>query len=113
MAPTPDVVFFSTDVKNARGDVIILVRQSLSFSELSTSSLSLLDPYSDYVEVNISLNDFSSLSFLNVYAPSIRSSPKDSRTNFFSPSIFPSYGEAEAVDFSRFRFHIPGCNYKN
>ena len=60
-------------------------RQSLSFPELSISSLSSLDTYSDYVEVNISLNDSSSFSFLNVYAPPIRFSSKDSRTNFFSP----------------------------
>ena len=40
---------FSTDVTDASGGVIIFVRQGLSFSELSTSSLSLLDPYSDYV----------------------------------------------------------------
>ena len=66
---------------------IIFVRQGLSFSELSVSSLYLLDPYSDYVEVNISLNNFSSLSFLNVYAPPIRSSPTDGRTDSFSPSI--------------------------
>ena len=96
---------FSADVADASGGVIIFVKQSLFFSELSTSSLSSLGPYSDYVEVNISLNDSSSLSFLNVYAPPIRSSPKDSRTNFFSLSILPSYVEAEAVDFSRFRFH--------
>ena len=51
------------------------------------------------------LNGSSLLSFLNVYAPPIRSSTKDSRTNFFSSSILPSYMEAEAVDFSRFRFH--------
>ena len=97
---------FSTDVADASGGVIIFVKQSLSFSELSTSSLSSLDPYFDYVKVNISLNDFSSLSFLNVYAPPIRSSTKDSRTNFFSLSILPSYVEAEAVDFSRFRFRF-------
>ena len=60
---------FSTDVADASGGVIICVKQSLFFSELSTSSLSLLGPYSDYVEVNISLNDSSSLSFLNMYAP--------------------------------------------
>ena len=83
-------VIFSTDVTDASGGVIIFVRQGLFFSELSTSSLSSLDPYSDYVEVNISLNDSSSFSFLNVYAPAIRSSPKDSRTNFFFPSILPS-----------------------
>ena len=107
MAPTPDLVFFSTDVTDASGGIIIFVKQCLSFFELSTSSLSSLGPYSDYVEVNISLNESSSLSFFNVYAPPIRSSMKDSRTNFFSPSILPSYVEAEAVDFSRLRvrFH--------
>ena len=60
------------------------------FSELSTTSLSSLDPYSDYVGVNISLNKSSSVSFLNVYAPPIRSSPTDGRTDSFSPSILPS-----------------------
>ena len=110
---------FSTDVADANGGVIIFVKQGLFFSELSTSSLSLLGPYSDYVEVNISLNDSSLPSFLNVYAPPIRSTTKDSRTNFFSFSILPSYVEAEAVDYllfrfhrkstaSSFRFHIPG-----
>ena len=95
---------FSADVTDASGDVTIFVRQGLSFSELFTSSLSSLDPYFDYVGVNISLNDSSSLSFLTVYAPSIRSFSKDSRTNLFSPSIVPSYVEAEAVKFSRFCF---------
>ena len=98
---------FSADATHSSGGVIIFVRQGLSFSELSTSSLSSLDPYSDYVEVNISLNDSSSLSFLNVYALSICSSPKDSKTNFFSPPILPSYVEAEAVEFSRFHFPHP------
>ena len=97
---------FSTDVADASGGVIIFVRQGLFFSELSTSSLSSLDLYSDYVEVNISLNDSSLLSFLNVCAPSIRSSKKDSRSNFFSLSILFSYVEAEAVEFSRFRFRF-------
>ena len=40
---------FSTDVADASGGVIIFVRQGLSFSKLSTSSLSSLGPYSDYV----------------------------------------------------------------
>ena len=96
MTPTSDLVFF-TDATDASGSVIIFFGQGLSFSELSTSSL---DPYSDYVGVNISLNESSSLSFLNVYAPPIRFFPKDSTTSFFSPSIFPSY--VEAVEFSRF-----------
>ena len=96
---------FSTDVTDASGRVIIFVRQGFSFSELSS-----LDPYSDYVEVNISLNNSSSLSFLNVYAPPIRSFPKDSRTDFFSLTIFPSYLEAEAVEFLRFRFQLPASD---
>ena len=81
----------SPDATHASGGVVIFVRQGLSFSELSTSSLSSLDPYSDdYVGVNISLNNSSSVSFLNVYAPPIRSSPTNGRTDSFSPSIFPS-----------------------
>ena len=80
----------SPDATHASDGIVIFVRQGLSFSELSTSSLSLLDPYSDYVGVNISLNNSSSVSFLNVYAPPIRFSPTDGRTDSFSPSILPS-----------------------
>ena len=87
---------FPTNITVASSCVIIFVRQGLSVSELSTSSLSSLDPYSDYVEVKISLNDSSSLSFFNIYAPSIHSSPKYSKTNFFSLSILSSYVEVEA-----------------
>ena len=59
----------SPDATYASSGVIIFVRQGLPFSELSTSSLSLLNSYSDYVGINISLNNSSSLSFLNVYTP--------------------------------------------
>ena len=86
----PGLVFLSSDTTHAIGGVVIFVRQGLSFSQLSTSSLSSLDPYSDYVGINISLNNSSSVSFLNVYALPIRSSPTDGRTNSFSPSILPS-----------------------
>ena len=79
----------SSDTTHASSGIVIFVRQGLSFSELSTSSFSSLDPYSDYVEINISLNNSSSLSFLNVYAPPICSSPTDGRTDYFSPSILP------------------------
>ena len=82
----------SSDATHASGSVVIFVRQGLSFSEFSTSSLPSLDPYSDYVAFNISLNNFSLVSFLNVYAPFICSSPKDGRTDSFSPSILPSSG---------------------
>ena len=80
----------SPDAMHASGGVVIFVRQGLSFSELSTSSLSSLDPYSDYVGVNISLNNSSLVSFLNVYAPPNRSSPTVGRTDSFSPFILPS-----------------------
>ena len=79
---------FSTDVADSSGSVIIFVKQGSFFSELSSSPLSSLGPYSNYVEVNISLNGSSLLSFFNVYAPTIRSSTKDSRINFFSLSPF-------------------------
>ena len=52
---------FSHDATHASGGIMIFVLQGLSFSELSTYSLSSLDPYSDYVGVNISLNNSSSL----------------------------------------------------
>ena len=71
---------------NAIGGVIIFVREGLSFS---TFFLSLLDPYSDYVGVNISLNNSSLLSFHNVYAPPIHSST-DGRTDSFFCFILPS-----------------------
>ena len=68
--------------------ITIFIRQGLFFLELSTSSLSSLDPYSDCVGVNISLNIFS-LSFLNDYTPPVCSSSMDSRTDSFFSSLFP------------------------
>ena len=44
MAPTPNLVFFPTDVTDASGGVIIFVKQVLFFSKLSTSSLFCLAP---------------------------------------------------------------------
>ena len=107
MASTPDLVFFLLMSQTP-------VAASSSSSSRTYSSVSFLPPLflclaiytSDYVEVNISLNNSSSFSFLNVYVPPIRSFPKDSRINFFSFYILPSYVEAEAVDFSRFRFRF-------
>ena len=52
---------------HANGDFIMFVRQGLSLSQLSTSSLSSLDLYSNYVGVNISLNNSYPLSFHNMY----------------------------------------------
>ena len=56
----------SPDAMHTSSGIIIFVRQGLSLSELSTSSLSLLDPYSDHVGIIISFNNYSSLSFLNM-----------------------------------------------
>ena len=86
----------SPDATHASGDVIIFVRQSLSFSELSTSSLSSLDPYSDYLGTNISLNNSSSRSFLNVYAPLFAppqrmAEPIPSLSPFFPPPEISSF----------------------
>ena len=86
----------SSDTSHASGGVIIFVRQGLSFSELSTTSLSSLDPYSDYVGVNISLNNSSSVSFLNVYAPLFAppqrmAEPIPSLPPFFPPPEISSF----------------------
>ena len=79
----------SRDATHASGGVIIFVRQGLSFSELSTSSLSSLDPYSDYIGVNISLNNSSSLSFFNVYAPLFTLLRRMAEPTSFLPPFFP------------------------
>ena len=80
----------SPDNTHASGGVVSFVRQGLSFSELSNSPLSPLDPYSNYAGVNISLDNSSSLSFLNVYALPIRSSPTDGRIDSFYFSFLSS-----------------------
>ena len=77
----------SPDDTHACGGVMIFIRHGSSFSELSICSFFLPDHYSDYVEVNISLNNYSLLSFFNVSASPIRSSPTEGRTCSFSSSI--------------------------
>ena len=79
----------SSDASHASGGVVIFVRQGLSFSELSTTSLSSLDPYSDYVGVNISLNKSSSVSFLNVYAPLFTPPQRMAEPISLLPPCFP------------------------
>ena len=81
---------------------LIFFRQGLFFAKLSTAFLSSSDSYSDYVGVNISPNDSSSLSFLNTYAPPIRCFPGVSRIDSFSPSILPIF---------RNPFILGDCNY--
>ena len=87
----------SPDTTHASGGVVIFVRQGLSFSELSTSSLSSLDPYSDYVGMNISLNNSSSLSFLFLpFLPPFFPPPEIS--SFWGTSIaITSFGTQELL----------------
>ena len=59
----------SSDATHASGGVVIFVIQGSSFSELSTSSLSSLDPYSDYLGINMSLNNSSHSLFLMCTPP--------------------------------------------
>ena len=87
IVPTPRLVFFLLMSHTLASSSFSSGRTYLSLNFLPTS-LSSLDSYSDYVKVNISLNYSFLLSFLNVYAPPIRSSPIDSRTDSISPSIF-------------------------
>ena len=79
----------SPDTTHASGGVVIFVRQGLSFYELSTSSLFSLDPYSDYVGINISLNNSSSVSFLNVYAPLFAPPQRMAEPTPSLPPFFP------------------------
>ena len=85
IAPTPGLAFSLVMPRTLAAASSFSSGNAYQFSELSTSSLSSLNPYSDYVGVNISLNN-SSLFFLNVYAPPIRSSSMDGGTDSFSPS---------------------------
>ena len=86
----------SSDTTHASGSVVIFVRQGISFFELSTSSLSSLDPYSDYVGINISLNNSSSLYFLNVYAPLFAPPQRIAEP---IPSLSPSFPPPEISSF--------------
>ena len=68
IAPTPGPAF---SLLMPCTPVVFFIRQSLSFSELSTFSLFSLDTYPNYVGVNSSLNNSFLLSFLNAYVPLI------------------------------------------
>ena len=72
------------------GGVLILIRNGLSFSKLSTDSLARLDPNSDYLAITVNVKGAPALHFFNIYSPPIRTSPTDSRTRSFSPHILPS-----------------------
>ena len=79
----------SSGPTHASSGVAVFIRQGFSFSALSTSSLSSLDPYYDYVGVNISLNSPSLLSFLNVYPPLFALLRRMAEPTPFLPPFFP------------------------
>ena len=80
----------SRDATHASGGVIIFVRQSLSFSELSTSSLSSLDPYSDYVGSTSLLTSPPRSHFLMFMFPLFAPPQRMAEPTSFLPSSFPS-----------------------
>ena len=82
IAPTTGLAFSLLMPHTLAATLLFSSDRAYPFSELSTSSLSSLDPYSDYVGVNISLNNSTSMSFLNVYAPPREPIP-------FVPPFFP------------------------
>ena len=91
IAPTPGLVFFLLMPRTLAAALSFLSGRAYPPLTFLPPLFLRLTPYSDYVGVNISLNNFSSLSFLNVYATPIRSSPRDSRTDFFFSSILPFF----------------------
>ena len=95
----------SSDDPLASGSVITFVRQGLSFSKLSTYSLSLLNSNSDYAVVHISLNNSSSLTFLNIFAllRGIAELPPFSLYCFFLQTFFHSGGLQLPLHFLRLK----------
>ena len=80
----------SSGAHNTDGGVLTLIHSDLAFSQVSVSSLSSQDPYSDYICVKVLFSNHTPLQFLNLYSPPIRNTPSDSRTRTFSPDILPN-----------------------
>ena len=76
---------------NLGGGVLILVKNGLSYTSLSTQSLSSVDPSSDYLAITVKIKGAAPIHLFNVYVPPIRSSSSDSRPKFFSPFLLPSF----------------------
>ena len=75
---------------NLGGGVLILVKTGLSYTLLSTQSLSSLDPSSDYLAIAVKIKGAPPIHLFNVYVPLIHSSFSDSRPKSFSPFLLPS-----------------------
>ena len=75
---------------NLGGGVLILVKNGLTYTSLSTQSLSSLNPSSDYLAIVVKIKGASPIHLFNVYVPPIRSFSSDSGPKFFSPFLLPS-----------------------
>ena len=75
---------------NLGGGVLILVKNGITYTSLSTQSLSSLDPSSDYLAIAVKVKGASPIHFFNVYVPPIQSSSSDSSSKSFSPFLLPS-----------------------
>ena len=80
----------TNSTENLGGGVLILVKTGLSFTLLSTQSLSSLDPSSDYLAIAVKIKGAPPIHLFNVYVPPIRSSSSDSVPKSFSPFLLPS-----------------------
>ena len=70
---------------NLGGGVLILVKTGLSYTSLSS-----LDPSSDYLAIAVKIKGAPPIHLFNVYVPPIRSSSSDSFPKSFSPFLLPS-----------------------
>ena len=75
---------------NLGGGVLILVKNGLTYTSLSTQSLSSLDPSSDYLAIAVKVKGASHIHLFNVYVPPILSSSSNSHPKSFSPFLLPS-----------------------
>ena len=75
---------------NLGGGVLILGKNGLTYTSLSTQSLSSLDPSSDYLAITVKIKGASPIHLFNVYVSPIRSSSSDSRPKSFSLFLLPS-----------------------
>ena len=79
----------TNSTENLGGGVLILVKNGLTYTSLSTQSISSLDPSSDYLAIAVKVKGASPIHLFNVYVPPIRSS-SDSHPKSFSPFLLPS-----------------------
>ena len=76
--------------ENLGGGVLILVKNGLTYSSLSTQHLFSLDPSSDHLAITIKIKKASPIHLFNLYVPLICSSTSDSHPKSFSLFLLSS-----------------------